>query len=106
MAKQFYHGTAAVLHAGDYLSPRVANDYGRAEAGSRTNYVYATADLEQAWTYARSRASAADGQWYEGHVGHVYRVQPTGEVVADPDGYTNDSVRTKARFKVLNEVKD
>lgn len=103
---QFYHGTNAELNPGDVLTAKGANEYGRAEAGSRTGHVYATTDLEQAWTYARSRSSAADGVWHQGHVGHVYQVQPTGKVTADPNGYTSDSVQTRARLKVLGEVKD
>ena len=102
----FYHGTNADLKPGDYLSPRGANDYGRAEGASHRSYVYATYALEQAWTYARSRVSAADGQLHEGHVGNVYQVQPTGKVTSDPDGYTDASVRTKARFKVIGKVSD
>lgn len=104
--QQFYHGTNARLEPGSYLSARGANSYGRAESGSRSGYVYATTDLEQAWTYARSRTSAADGQWHEGHAGHVYQVQPTGKVTPDPEGYSTADARTRARFRVLKHVED
>lgn len=92
--QQFFHGTSARLQPGDYLSPKGANAYGRAEDESGRSHVYFTADKNQAWSYAYARGGSEP---------HVYQVEPTGKYEEDPlDLY--DSARTRARLRVVREL--
>src|SRR5690348_14773316 len=93
----YYHGTNAELSAGDYLSPKAANAYGRMEDESSRSHVYFTADPYQAYSYALRAQDQRGGN------ANVYRVEPTGKTEADPlDEY--DSGRTRARLRVVGKA--
>ncbi|MCL2678599.1 MAG: NAD(+)--rifampin ADP-ribosyltransferase, partial [Clostridiales bacterium] len=63
----FYHGTKAVLRAGDFLTPGHKPNYGEQK---KANYVYLTATLDAAVWGAELAAGEGPGR--------IYRVEPAG----------------------------
>lgn len=102
----FWHGTKAVLLAGDEL---VAGRVSNFQAGRVMNHVYFASRLETAvWGAELSVALAGE----EGR-GHVYVVEPSGPFEDDPNvtdkkfpGNPTRSFRTPHALRVLGEVAD
>lgn len=98
----FYHGTRAALAAGDLLTPGRDANYGDGAAGS---WIYFSATLgAAAWGAQLARGAGAE---------RVYRVEPTGDFVDDPNltdtrfpGNPTCSYRSRAPLRVLGEVTD
>ncbi len=98
----FYHGTKADLKAGDLLEARHRSNYGGREIA---NFVYLSATMDAAvWG---AELAVGDG------AGRIYRVEPTGPIVDDPNltdkvypGNPTRSYRTREALRVLGEVLD
>lgn len=96
------HGTKALLSAGDLLVPGRRSNYG---GGRTANHVYLTETLDAAaWG---AELAVGDGP------GHIYFVEPTGEIEDDPNvtdkrfpGNPTRSFRTKDPVKVVGELTD
>jgi rifampin ADP-ribosylating transferase len=98
----FYHGTKAVLKAGDLLEPGRTSNFGQ---GNKANFVYLTATLDAA-TWGAELAQG-DGP------GRIYEVEPTGPFEDDPNltdqrfpGNPTRSYRTSDPLRVIGEVLD
>ncbi len=79
----FFHGTKAVLRAGDELTPGHGSNF---QQGRTSNNIYFTTRLETA-VWGAELASALAGT---GEPGRVYEVQPLGAFEDDPN-VTNKS---------------
>ena len=121
VAGPFFHGTRAVLEAGDELvAGRVSNFH----PGRVMNHVYFTALVETA-VWGAELAVALAGETPGGEVqdsgaqedtagcAHVYEVQPTGPFEDDPNvtnkkfpGNVTRSYRTRYPLRVVGEVRD
>ena len=96
------HGTKADLAVGDLLVPGRVSNF---EAGRVMNHIYFTATLDAAvWG---AELAAGPGR------GHVYIVEPTGELEDDPNvtdkklpGNPTHSFRTREPLRVVGEVVD
>lgn len=101
-ARAYYHGTRADLKQGDLIEPGYSSNYGERRNGS---WVYLTGTLDAAvWG---AELAAGDGP------GRIYVVEPTGEIVDDPNltdkkfpGNPTRSYRSRAPLRVTGEVKD
>ncbi|WP_422016281.1 NAD(+)--rifampin ADP-ribosyltransferase [Roseateles sp.] len=101
-APPYYHGTKADLKPGDLIRPGHASNYGQRR---QARHVYLTATLDAAiWG-----AELAMG---EGR-GRIYIVEPTGEIVDDPNltdkkfpGNPTKSYRSREALRVTGEVSD
>jgi hypothetical protein len=98
----FYHGTKADLKAGDVLEPGRGSNYGERRTA---NYVYLTATLDAATWGAELAVGEGPGR--------IYRVDPTGPLVNDPNltdkkfpGNPTRSYRTQQPLRVVGEVVD
>ena len=96
-----YHGTRADLSPGDLIKPGHTPNFGN--RARTTTHVYFTRTLDAA-TWG---AELADG---EGQ-GHIYVVEPTGPIEADPDltdkkfrGNPTKSFRSRAPLRVTGEI--
>jgi Rifampin ADP-ribosyl transferase len=102
IAGPFYHGTRADLKRGDLIEPGYCSNYGRRKKGS---WVYLTGTLEAAvWG---AELAVGDGP------GRIYIVEPTGEIVDDPNltdkkfpGNPTLSYRSREPLRVVSEVTD
>jgi rifampin ADP-ribosylating transferase len=98
----YLHGTKADLAVGDLLVPGRVSNF---EAGRVMNHIYFTATLDAAvWG---AELAAGPGR------GHVYIVEPTGELEDDPNvtdkklpGNPTHSFRTREPLRVVGEVVD
>ncbi len=98
----FLHGTKSVLAIGDLLVPGRESNY---EAGRVMHHVYLTRTLDAAaWG-----AELASG----GGEGHIYIVEPTGELEDDPNvtdkrfpGNPTMSYRTREPVRVVGELEN
>jgi rifampin ADP-ribosylating transferase len=102
----FFHGTKAVLVAGDELVPGHGSNY---QADRVSNNIYFTAVLETA-VWGAELATALAGTTERGH---VYLVEPLGPFEDDPNvtdkkfpGNPTKSYRTRHRLRVVSEVED
>jgi rifampin ADP-ribosylating transferase len=101
-APPYYHGTKADLKPGDLIRPGHASNYGQRR---QARHVYLSATLDAAiWG-----AELAMG---EGR-GRIYIVEPTGEIVDDPNltdkkfpGNPTKSYRSREALRVTGEVLD
>ncbi|BCW87812.1 hypothetical protein sos41_09430 [Alphaproteobacteria bacterium SO-S41] len=98
--RDFYHGTKADLRAGDLLVAGYNSNYG---TGKPMSWIYFTGTLEAAIWGAELAAGEAQER--------IYRVEPTGEFVDDPNltdkkfpGNPTQSYRSRAPLRVLGEV--
>ncbi|RYJ05569.1 MAG: NAD(+)--rifampin ADP-ribosyltransferase [Actinomycetales bacterium] len=98
----YLHGTKAALQPGDLLVPGRESNF---EAGLLMRHVYVTETLDAA-TWG---AELAQG---EGR-GHIYVVEPTGEIEDDPNvtdkklpGNPTRSFRTTEPVRVVSELED
>lgn len=96
------HGTKADLAVGDLLAPGRRSNFG---GGRTANHVHITATLDAA-TWGAELA-VGEGR------GHIYVVEPTGEIEDDPNltdkkfpGNPTRSFRTKAPVRVVGELVD
>ncbi|GAA4116996.1 hypothetical protein GCM10022415_14450 [Knoellia locipacati] len=96
----FFHGTRADLAPGDLLTPGWGTNYG---SGKRSNHIYLTASRDGAPLAAA--LARGDGP------PRVYRVEPVGTIVDDPNvtdkrfpGNPTRSYRTTEPLRVLEEV--
>jgi rifampin ADP-ribosylating transferase len=106
VAGPFYHGTGAVLVAGDELVPGRASNF---QAGRVSNNVYFSALVETA-VWGAELATALGGS---GGRGHVYVVEPLGPFEDDPNvtdkrfpGNPTQSYRTRSPLRVVGELAD
>jgi rifampin ADP-ribosylating transferase len=98
----YLHGTKADLTVGERLSPGRESNF---EAGRMMNYVYFTATLDAAvWG---AELAAGEGR------GHIYIVEPTGEIEDDPNltdkkfpGNPTLSFRSREPLRVVGELVD
>lgn len=100
----FFHGTIAVLHAGDLLTAGRPSNY-RPEVVM--NHIYFTALPDGAGLAAELAAELAGGDAQP----HVYEVEPTGEFEDDPNvtdkkfpGNPTRSYRSSAPLRIVDEV--
>lgn len=100
----FFHGTAAEMQVGDFLTAGFPSNY-RPEI--TMNHVYFTA-LRDGAGLAAERA-----QELTGRAPHVYRVEPTGESENDPNvtdkkfpGNPTRSFRTTEPVRIVEEIHD
>jgi hypothetical protein len=100
----FYHGTKAVLAAGDELVPGYGSNF---QAGRTSNNIYFTSLLPTA-AWGAQLATALAG--LEGR-GHIYVVEPLGPFEDDPNvtdkrfpGNPTRSYRTRHPLRVVGEV--
>ncbi|MBD5785145.1 NAD(+)--rifampin ADP-ribosyltransferase [Cellulosimicrobium terreum] len=100
----FFHGTAAILRAGDLLTAGFRSNY-RPEVVM--NHVYFTASRDGAGLAAELAAELLAG----GAEPHVYEVEPTGEFENDPNvtdkkfpGNPTRSFRSSEPLRVVREV--
>jgi Rifampin ADP-ribosyl transferase len=100
----FYHGTKAVLVAGDELVPGYGSNF---EQGRVSNNIYFTALVPTAAWGAQLAAALAgiDGR------GHIYLVAPLGPFEDDPNvtdkkfpGNITESYRTRHPLRVISEL--
>ena len=96
----FYHGTRADLEIGDLIKPSHAPNY-----GGKLAHVYLTATLDAAAWGAELAAGKGPGR--------IYIVEPTGEIVDDPNltntrfpGNPTKSYRSREPLRVMGEVKE
>ncbi|WP_017576663.1 NAD(+)--rifampin ADP-ribosyltransferase [Nocardiopsis kunsanensis] len=96
----YLHGTKAVLEPGELLVPGRTSNY---DADRRLRHVYVTQTLDAA-AYG---AELAQGEG----PGHVYVVEPTGELEDDPNvtdmrfpGNPTRSYRTREPVRVVREL--
>ena len=102
----YFHGTKAVLAAGDELVAGRASNFDRSRV---MNNVYFTALLETAvWGAELATALAGTAER-----GHVYEVEPTGPFEDDPNvtdkkfpGNPTRSYRSRHPLRVVREVPD
>ncbi len=102
IAGPFYHGTRADLKPGDLIEAGYNSNYGRRKKGS---WVYLTGTLDAAvWG---AELAVGDGP------GRIYIVEPTGEIVDDPNltdkkfpGNPTRSYRSREPLRVTGEITD
>ncbi len=102
IAGPFYHGTRADLTPGDLIEAGYSSNYGRRKKGS---WVYLTGTLDAAvWG---AELAVGDGP------GRIYVVEPTGEIVDDPNltdkkfpGNPTRSYRSREPLRVTGEITD
>ena len=98
----FYHGTRADLKPGDLIGAGYSSNYGKRKQAS---WVYLTGTLDAAvWG---AELAAGDGP------GRIYMVEPTGEIVDDPNltdkkfpGNPTQSYRSREPLRVTGEITD
>jgi rifampin ADP-ribosylating transferase len=98
----FYHGTRAVLEAGDLLVPGKTSNF---DEGRISNNIYFTATLDAAvWGAELAKGEGA---------GRIYIVEPTGPFEDDPNltdkrfpGNPTKSYRTREPLRIAGEIKD
>jgi Rifampin ADP-ribosyl transferase len=98
----FYHGTRADLKPGDLIASGYSSNYGKRKQAS---WVYLTGTLEAAiWG---AELVVGDGP------GRIYIVEPTGEIVDDPNltakkfpGNPTRSYRSLEPLRVTGELTD
>jgi hypothetical protein len=98
-AREFYHGTRAVLNPGDLLHAGYASNY----TDRRSPWIYFSETLNAAaWG-----AELAKGEG----PGRIYIVEPTGEFVDDPNltdkrfpGNPTKSYRSQQPLRVVREL--
>lgn len=102
----FFHGTRAILHAGDHLTAGYPSNY-RLEVVM--NHVYFTALRDGAGLAAEVAVLLGS----DGAEPHVYVVEPTGSFENDPNvtdkkfpGNLTRSYRTSAPMIVVEEITD
>ena len=101
-APPFYHGTRADLKPGDLIAPGYSSNYGKRKQAS---WVYLSGTLDAAiWG---AELAAGEGQ------GRIYTVEPTGEIVDDPNltdrkfpGNPTLSYRSREPLRVTGEITD
>jgi rifampin ADP-ribosylating transferase len=106
----FFHGTRAVLAAGEELLPGYGSNY---QPGRVMNHVYFSAVLETAvWGAELASALAPDGDPAPDR-GRIYLVEPLGPFEDDPNvtdkrfpGNPTRSYRTRHPLRVVEEVGD
>jgi hypothetical protein len=100
----FYHGTKAVLVAGDELVPGYGSNF---QKGRVSNNIYFTSLVSTAaWGAELATALAGIGER-----GHLYVVEPLGSFEDDPNvtdkkfpGNPTESYRTRHPLRVVGEV--
>ena len=98
----YLHGTKAVLEPGELLLPGRPSNF---EADGALSHVYVTQTLAAAaWGAQLARGDGA---------GHIYIVEPTGELQDDPNvtdkrfpGNPTRSYRTREPVRVIRELED
>jgi rifampin ADP-ribosylating transferase len=97
-----FHGTKAELAVGSLLVPGRGSNF---EEGRISNHVYVTATLDAAAWGAELAAGVGRG--------HIYIVEPTGDIEDDPNvtdkrfpGNPTRSYRTREPVKVVGELVD
>ncbi|MBZ5740921.1 NAD(+)--rifampin ADP-ribosyltransferase [Nocardioides mangrovi] len=102
----FFHGTKAVLGAGDELVAGFGSNF---QQGRVMNFVYFTSLIPTA-AWGAQLATALAG--VEGR-GHIYEVEPAGDFEDDPNvtdkkfpGNPTKSYRTREPLRVVREVED
>ena len=100
----FFHGTRAVLEAGDELVPGYGSNY---QVGRMSNNIYFTSLLETAAWGAELATALGRGD----ERGHIYLVEPLGPFEDDPNvtdrkfpGNPTRSYRTRHPLRVTGEV--
>jgi rifampin ADP-ribosylating transferase len=101
--QRFFHGTKADLKPGDLIEPGFAPNFGKRERSAA--YVYLTGTLDAAvWG---AELALGDGP------GRIYRVEPTGPIMDDPNltdkkypGNPTRSYRSREPLRVTGEVRD
>jgi rifampin ADP-ribosylating transferase len=100
----FYHGTAALLKAGDLLMPGFASNY---QKGRFSNHIYFSTTVASLAAQLATALTGVDGR------GHVYIVEPTGPFEDDPNvtnkrfrGNPTKSYRSKHPLRIIGEVDD
>nr|WP_276319515.1 NAD(+)--rifampin ADP-ribosyltransferase [Cellulomonas endophytica] len=103
----FFHGTRAVLRAGDELVPGKVSNF---QAGRVMRHVYFAAVLETA-VWGAELAIALAGDAGDAGRGHVYLVEPLGPFEDDPNvtdkrfpGNPTRSYRSRHPLRVVGEV--
>src|SRR5436190_21210868 len=98
----FYHGTAALLEAGELLVPGFGSNYQKDRISNRIYFSSMVASL------AAQMAAALTGG---GGRGHVYIVEPTGPFEDDPNvtnkrfpGNPTKSYRSRCPLRIVGEV--
>ena len=100
IAGPFYHGTRADLKPGDLIEAGYNSNFGRRKQAS---WVYLTGTLDAAvWG---AELAVGDGP------GRIYVVEPTGEIVDDPNltdkkfpGNPTKSYRSREPLRVTGEI--
>lgn len=102
----FFHGTTAVLHPGDLLSPGFRSNY---RPDVVMNHIYFTALRDGAGLAAELAAELAPDE----RAPRVYLVDPTGPYEDDPNvtdkkfpGNPTRSYRSTAPLRVVEEITD
>ena len=98
----YYHGTKVDLKPGDLIAPGHASNYGQRRT---SRHVYLSATLDAAiWG---AELAVGEGR------GRIYIVEPTGEIVDDPNltdkkfpGNPTRSYRSREPLRVVGEVAD
>jgi rifampin ADP-ribosylating transferase len=98
--RQFYHGTRIDLKPGDLIAAGYSSNYG---ARKQASWVYLTGTLDAAiWG---AELATGDGR------GRIYIVEPTGEIVDDPNltdkkfpGNPTQSYRSREPLRITGEV--
>lgn len=98
--RQFFHGTRAALGHGDLIAAGYASNFGD---GTPLSWVYCTGTLDAAIWGAELAAGEGEGR--------IYVVEPTGEIVDDPNltdkrfpGNPTLSYRSREPLRVVGEV--
>ena len=101
-SEKFYHGTKAVLKAGDLIGPGFNSNYGK---NKKASYIYLTATLDAAIWGAELAVGEGPGR--------IYIVEPTGPIEDDPNltdkkfpGNPTKSYRSRNPLRVCGEVTD
>lgn len=102
IAPTFYHGTRADLRPGDLIEAGYSSNYDARKKGS---WVYLTGTLDAAIWGAELAVGEGPGR--------IYIVEPTGEIVDDPNltdkkfpGNPTRSYRSREPLRVTGEVTD
>ena len=98
--RQFFHGTRAALAHGDLIAAGYASNFGE---GKPLSWVYCAGTLDAAIWGAELAAGEGEGR--------IYVVEPTGEIVDDPNltdkkfpGNPTLSYRSREPLRVVGEV--
>jgi rifampin ADP-ribosylating transferase len=99
--RRFYHGTRADLVPGDLIRPGYTSNY----MARTSDWVYFSETLEAATWGAELAKGVAPGR--------IYRVEPTGAFMDDPDltdrkypGNVTLSYRSREPLRVVEEIRD